>query len=192
VKVNGGKDRRPTYTCAAGQHVRRDAARLDELIEGALVAAIVRDSGGTMLRPAPAPHIDTARLRRQLRDLDARRDDARRLWRQGTFTEAEMTDELAKAAREKDAIEAQLAVTAEADPLPEFRPGARGGLTPRQVWDKLPMARRRAVVARVLPTITIGRLPRRGPGQPIDAGLRVVTHDGQVWEGGQVAEAAAG
>jgi site-specific DNA recombinase len=179
VKVQGGKDREPTYTCAAGQHVRRGARRLDELIGGA-VAAAIEATDGALLAPPPAPGIDTAGLRRQLRELDTRRADARRLWRQGTFTEAELADEMARTARERAAVEAQLAASDEADPLPEFRPGAGGGRTPREVWDGLPLARRRAVARLVVPAVEIGRLPRRGPGQPVDAGLRITRYDGRV------------
>jgi DNA invertase Pin-like site-specific DNA recombinase len=177
VKVNGGRDRRPTYTCAAGQHVRRDAFRLDAFIEAAVIAVLDRDARD-LLRPPPAPDVDTVGLRRQLRALDARRGDARRLWRAGTFTEAEMADELALAAREQAAIERQLAASDEPDPLPEFREAASAGSAAQDVWAALPVPRRRAVAQVVLGGVQIDPLPRRGPHQPIDAAVRVT---GSLW-----------
>jgi site-specific DNA recombinase len=179
----GGGNNHHTYQCATGGHVRRQAAALDALIEGAVVQAIAA-SDGALLQPAPAVRIDRAALRAQLAELDDAQGFTLRQHRAKVISAAVAERELAALAADRAQIEAQLGTSDEADPLPEFRPAARGGRTPAQVWAGLPMARRRAVVARVLPTITIGRLPRRGPGQPIDAGLTVVRYDGQTYTGG--------
>jgi DNA invertase Pin-like site-specific DNA recombinase len=179
----GGGNTRHTYQCAPHGHVRRDAHRLDAYVAAAVVAAIDA-TDGELLAPPPAERIDTAAIAAELRRIEQAEAAIWRLVAAHPEREAAAAKQLDALAAERQAQEARRTVSDQADALPEFRPGARGGRTAAQVWEALPLARRRAVVKLVLPEITLGRLPRRGPGQAIDAGLRLVRYDGQVWEDG--------
>lgn len=71
-------------------------------------------------------------------------------------------------------IEAQLAQSDQPDPIPEFR---RGRHSPtRQIWESLPLARRRAII-RKLVTVTILPTAARGAA-PFDRdAVRIVLNE---------------
>jgi len=167
TKVLGGSKRRPTYTCAEGQHVRRSAATLDRYIEIAVIEAIDTDAAD-LLKPPPSVQIDAPKLRAELRRLRKGRKDTRDLMAEGVLTKLEAAADLRKYAAKIEEIERALDVSDLPDPLPEFRPGARGGRTVEQVWEGLTMGRKRAVVRTVIASVVINRTPGRGPRYQIE------------------------
>jgi site-specific DNA recombinase len=182
VKANGHGQYGHSYQCRARQHVRRSAERLDAWVEKSILRALDRDKDGTLRRPPPRADVDKAALRTELRRLDRARDRVKRMTDDETIEEQEARQWLRKLARERAPIEAQLAASATPDPLEEFRPANRGGLTARQVWNGLSMARRRAVVQELLTSVTINRARKGGPQpRPIDEFVEFVPN-GWEWQ----------
>jgi len=192
-KVNGGGRAKGghSYQCRArrqdgvpGQHVRRNAPRLDAYVAETLCGVLDRDANGDLLRPAPAEGADLTTLRRQMSGIQRGRTESRRLHREGLMTAAELADDLRRYGEQLSAVARLLEATAEADPLPEFRPEARGGRTAAQVWATLPIARRRAIAQVMLTSVTINRQPARGGAgpHPIDEAV-VLAGNGWAWPG---------
>ena len=159
VHVGGGRGG-AAYVCEAGGHLKRAAARVDELVAGRLIWRLsqpdIKEKG--LLAPPPVPGTaDAAALRAELRDLRDRRKAQMRLHARGDLTDADLA-EGAREIRDLTAkAEAQLAAASRTDPLAEFRDRPAD-----VVWDSLPIARKRAVV-RLLADITFVPVAPSGP-----------------------------
>lgn len=64
----------PSYTCNVGRHVGRNAAELEQLVEGVIIKRLKRDDAIDLLRPT-APDIDVAALRAEEAVLRQQLDD---------------------------------------------------------------------------------------------------------------------
>jgi DNA invertase Pin-like site-specific DNA recombinase len=172
VRVGGGRNRTPAYIGAGCCHIRRKAADLDAYFSDIVVEVLAADTDGTLLRPPPAPEVNAPRLRAERRRLERKRKEQIALHRADVITTAELTDSLGALQADLARIGAQLSVTGSPDPLPEFRPAARGPQNAQQVWDGLGVARRRVVLRGLIASITICRLPSRGRRYPIDEAVK--------------------
>ncbi len=156
AKLSGG----PSYCCPrGGMHLRRNCRYLDDLVEGVIVAVLERDDAGDLLKPPPRPAgVNAPALRAEAKRLRARKASQMRLHAAGDIDD----DDLAAGMREiRDrlaVIDAQLTVSDEPDPIPEFRDQPA-----RTVWESLTIARKRVIVRLVL-DVTIMPTTRRGPG----------------------------
>jgi DNA invertase Pin-like site-specific DNA recombinase len=162
LKVAGAAGRGLKYVCPNCYAVVRNATRTDEYVTEYLLARLSRPDAAVLLLPAEAVTADTPALRAEAKKLERGLSASARLVASGDLTEAEYR----RAARDPKArlaaIAGQLAAATPADPLPEFR----SGTDPREVWARLPLVRRRAVL-RALLTVTLLPSSRRGPvGEP--------------------------
>ena len=172
TRVAGGKNRAPAYVGAECCHVRRNAAAVDRLITDLIVGEdpaqvspgrervlgrLEEDDAKDLLRPEPRVHPDGEALRAERARL---RKGRRSLME--TFGQEDGDADAAATIRKWDkrlaGIEAQLAVSDQPDPLPEFRTGEPA----RAVWESLPLPRRRAIVQVLLDSIVIRRAGRKG------------------------------
>jgi DNA invertase Pin-like site-specific DNA recombinase len=160
MRASGGRDRAYAYIGADCCHVRRIAARVDEHIAELVVRRLGQPDAATLLTPPPRPSIDTRKLRGELRKLGDRRRAQMRLHSSGVLTDADLAEGMRAIGEQQAAITAQLNVSDEPDPLPEFRSGRPAD----QVWAGLGLARRRAVVQVLIGSVVIERATRRGQG----------------------------
>lgn len=158
TRVNGVARGRAAYMCDTGGHLKRAAARVDELIEGRMIWRLSQPDADELLLPPPAPGAaDPAQLRAELRDLRKRRKEQMDLHSAGIISKADLARGMREITDLTGKIETQLAAARRADPLKEFRDRPAD-----VVWDALPVARKRAVI-RLLADITF--VPVR-PGGP--------------------------
>ncbi len=157
VRVNGVARGRAAYVCEAGGHLKRAAARVDELVAGQMIWRLSQPDAAGLLAPPPAPGADADRLRAERDRLNKVRREQRQLHRDGLITAAELAADLRDIGGKLDAIKAQLNAARQADPLKEFRDRPAD-----VVWDSLPIARQRAVV-RLLADITFEPVAPSGP-----------------------------
>jgi DNA invertase Pin-like site-specific DNA recombinase len=172
VRVIGGKDHTPGYTGAACAHFRRKAADLDEYIAWHVIDRLSRPDAAGLLRPPPRPGIDVGKLRKEARRLRSVRKAKNRMHTDGLIDDAELAAELRAIKDKLTGIEMQLAVSDQADPLPEFRAGRPA----EAVWNGLSLPRRRAVVQALISSIVINRTPNRGRRYDIADTVEVTPH----------------
>jgi hypothetical protein len=122
-----------------------------------------------MLAPPPRPSLDEPKLRAERRRLRRKRAAQVQMHTEGILTDDELRASLRDLRDRLDRIDAQLAVSDEPDPLPEFRDGRPAA----EVWAGLGMPRRRAVVQALVERIVINRAGGRGRG--FDPGTLEVT-----------------
>jgi site-specific DNA recombinase len=170
VKCVGTTNRR-AYQCTEFGHVRRNAVRTDERVTARVLALLEREAPH-LLKPAPKVTADTGKLRAEVRQLKRKKDDLARLLTEEILTEAGVRKERKRIDARLTRIEAELAASDEADPLPEIR-----NLDPDanllEVWDALGLSRQRAVL-RLLYTVKIEPVGRRG-GNVFDPDSVVMT-----------------
>jgi site-specific DNA recombinase len=158
VRVNGVARGRAAYVCDAGGHLKRAAARVDELIERWMIWRLTQPDAGELLLPPPAPGgADPAALRAELRDLRKRRKEQMQMHSRKLITAADLAVGMREITDLTGKIEVQLAATRRADPLKEFRDRPAD-----VVWDSLPVARKRAVI-RLLADIEFVPVAPGGP-----------------------------
>jgi hypothetical protein len=170
LRVGGaGQGRGPAYVGQDCGHIRRDAHKVDAVIEEAVLGVLERPGMVERLRPPPRPRngTDRAALAAELDTLAARRDDYQDRAAAGRIDPDDLEGILTGIRAREQVIRQRLAATAELpDVLAAFR------LRPaRTVWAELDMSRRRAVVQRVYASVTINRAGRGGRFDPalIDA-----------------------
>jgi site-specific DNA recombinase len=144
----------PSYTCAVGRHVVRNAAQLEALVEGVIVARLSRPDAVDLLRPA-APTVDVAGLRAEGAALRQRLDD--------------LADDLGlderTLARRSQALRERLAAVDE-----QLGQAARGNVLAGVVdapdvaaaWGRLDLDRKRAIIAELAEVV----VRRTGKGRP--------------------------
>jgi site-specific DNA recombinase len=160
VRVNGVRAGRAAYVCDAGGHLKRAAARVDELVERRMIWRLSQPDiqAEGLLMPPPVPGAaDPAGLDTELRELGRRRAEQMDLHSDGIITKADLARGMRDISDRTAAIKARLAAARRADPLPEFRDRPAD-----VVWDALPVARKRAVI-RLLADITFKPVAPSGP-----------------------------
>ena len=176
LRVGGGRNRAAAYIGKECCHVRRNAAEVDRRIAELVIRRLDKPDAADLLRPPPRPGTDARKLRAEARRLRSVKRAKNRLHTEGLIDDAELAAELRRVRDKLDAIDAQLAVSDEVDPLPEFREGRPAA----EVWAGLGMPRRRAVVQTLTGSIVIMRAGRRG--QRFDPETVKVTWHDQVLE----------
>jgi hypothetical protein len=150
LRVGGaGRGRGPAYVGQECGHVRRDAAKVDAVVEATVLGLLEQPAVLERLRPPARPGVDVAALRAELGKLADQRDRYLRL--ATTIEPDDLVVILGGIKRSQDKIAERLATSAAApDPLAEFREAPV-----RAVWEALPMPRRRAVVQRLMEAVVI-------------------------------------
>jgi DNA invertase Pin-like site-specific DNA recombinase len=160
IRCAGAANRRG-YVCSVGGHVRRDAAKVDELVASWAVWRLSQDDAADLLKPIPRAGVDIAGLRSEARKLGERKSALARMF-------AEDGDERAlasglKVIRDRLAVvESQLAASDESDPIPEFRTSTPAA----QVWNALSLPRKRAVVRVLMDVVILPATRGRGGFDP--------------------------
>jgi hypothetical protein len=158
----------PRYMCTGPvNHLARAAARVDAVATDYITAYLDREDNRDLLRPAPSPGVDLPALRLRQAELNETRRAQMRMHAAGQITDDDLAEGLAEVTRLAGNIAAQRA-SAEPDPLAEFRDGDPAC----EVWDRLPLARRRAIT-RML--VTVEFLPVRRGVNKFDPGTVRVT-----------------
>jgi hypothetical protein len=158
----------PRYMCTGPvNHLARAAPRVDALVTGYITAYLDLDGNRGLLRPEPPAGVDLPALRLRQAQLNQTRSAQIRMHAAGLMSDDDLAEGLAEITRLAEGITAQRA-SAGPDPLAEFR----GAPSAREVWDRLPLARRRAVV-RLL--VRVEFQPVRPGGNRFDPGSVRVT-----------------
>jgi DNA invertase Pin-like site-specific DNA recombinase len=159
LRAGGGRDRAYAYIGNGCCHVRRNAAKVDEAVSEWVITLLERPEAAGLLRPEPRPEVDAGRLRAEAAAIRGNLDVIAGDEALGLKSRSQVLAATRRGNARLAEIAAELAAAAdEPDPLPEFR-----GRDPREVWPTLPMARRRAVVQRLIASIVIKPTGRTGP-----------------------------
>ena len=150
-------DGRPVYVCKNCFGVTRDMARVDELIEGIVVARLSRARRRELLIAEKRDDINE--LRDKAAALRARQDEAAALFADGAITASQLKISTAKLSAELAEVESKML---DANKTRVFD-GVIGAADPGAVWDGLPLDRKRALID-VLMTVTIAPVGRAGRG----------------------------
>jgi DNA invertase Pin-like site-specific DNA recombinase len=158
LKVGGaGRGRSAAYVGTDCGHVRRVAAKVDELVTDLVLARLEEPDAADLLRPRPRASVDRAALTRDLTVLRERSAALSRQFAAGALSEADLAAGGQVIRGQEAAILARLEATDEVDPLAEFR-----GQPARAVWARLSLPRRRAVVQLLLSSVVIQRSGKTG------------------------------
>jgi site-specific DNA recombinase len=164
VEVTGSY---PSYVCSSGAHLRRNARHVDDYVSRLVIGWLDRHAKDGLKPPPSIEARHAAALRAEAVRLQHAQDEQLGLHRDGLITTAKLRASLREFKDRLGAIDAQLARSDQPDPIPEFR----AGIPAAQVWEALPLARKRAIV-RLLMDVTILAATRRGPG-PQDDAIRI-------------------
>ncbi len=159
VRATKPTDARRAYQPECG-HVKRvigDAGRLDgppagvdEFIAQLVVARLGMPDAAALLRPAPARHVNAAKLRAERRELAERKRGLARMFAAGDLDGDDLAEGSRAIAARLAAIDAALSAADTPDPLADFR-----GRPAAEVWAGLSMPRRRAVVQTLIASVKI-------------------------------------
>jgi hypothetical protein len=156
VRATGRRDA-SFYTCRGGvHHLKRQARYCDAWVERN-ITALMSQRGMYIQKPEPRPEINQGALRDERKKLLERKATQVRKHALGELDDDDLTLGLSVIRDRLAVVDAQLAQSDEADPIPEFR---RHGPT-RQIWHSLSLARKRAIIRRLL-DITILPTKLRG------------------------------
>lgn len=166
--------RGPSYVCRdrGGGHLRRAALRTDEFVEEVLIRRLAQPDAVTLVRPRPqAP--DRAGLASELAALRERAAQLAAAFADGAVTVQQLrtgSERLNGRIRETEAVLAAAAGRSPLDGLP------LGTERVREVWERLPLGARRAVL-RTLADVTLhkGRPGRMPDGSYFDPGSVEIT-----------------
>jgi DNA invertase Pin-like site-specific DNA recombinase len=165
VRVSGGRAKAHAYVGAACCHLRRDAAKVDDLIEALVLARLSEPDVASILRPPARPGVDAKALNAEKRRLAGERKTLVRMHVAKRIDDDDLETGIQDIRDRLQAIDAQLAASAdEPDLLAEFRAADPA----RAVWAALPMPRRRAVVQKLFASIVIERAGRTGGLYEVD------------------------
>lgn len=167
----GGRRDNSFYACHEAYHLKRKARLCDAWVERN-ITAYLSVHGMDIGKPQPRPDIDKDALRTEAKKLRDRKASQIKMHALGDIDDEDLAAGMRAIRDRLKVIDAQLAQSNEADPLPEFR---HHGPT-RQIWASLPLARRRAIL-RKLVTVTI--LPTAARGRaPFDPGsVRIILNE---------------
>lgn len=167
--TTAGGRRRAAYRCRAADrdgrgHVVRDVEQLDDFVSRVIVARLQQPDAAEALTPA-AP--DTAPLYEEAAALRGRLEEAARGWAAGALTQGQLRAATAELRARLELVEQRIGEAARGSALD----GLAGVPDVAEVWDSLPLDRRRAVVDAlatvvVLPRERQGRLPGGGYFDP--------------------------
>jgi site-specific DNA recombinase len=129
----GGTKGSAAYRCSGNGHVRRNAALVDGVVEGYVLALLEREGVG-----APMPATVPSGVRGQADAIRLRLDQLEDLYVDGDITRTGYL-------RNRDRLTAKLADLERVEAL-ALVPGPLEGITPGR-WSTLPLERRRAVVS---------------------------------------------
>jgi site-specific DNA recombinase len=152
LRIGGaGRGRGPAYVGTECGHIRRDAVKVDGVVEAGVLYLLERPELAERLRLPARPGVDVAALHSELArlDLDAQRD--RDAATDGRLDRENLYELLAANRRRQEAIRERIAASAPpVDVLAAFE--ARPA---RVVWGGLPVSARRAVVRRLFERVVI-------------------------------------
>jgi site-specific DNA recombinase len=152
LRIGGaGVGRGSAYVGTECGHIRRDAAKVDHVVEAGVLYLLERPELAGRLRLPARPGVDVAALHGELArlDLDAQRD--RDAATDGRLDRENLYELLAANRRRQEAIRERIAASAPpVDVLAAFE--ARPA---RAVWAGLPVSARRAVVRRLFERVVI-------------------------------------
>ena len=159
VKVNwsGMRADQKGYRCAKAAHMHRNREKVDAYVEAIVVGYLDRYAGD--VKPPVRQGIDLSALRAEQKRLEARKKDQIRRHMLGQLDDADLDTGLAAYQDRITVVRAQLHACTEPDPLPEFR-SARPAA---EVWESLPLARKRAII-RGMTDVTFAPTAKRGRG----------------------------
>ena len=167
----GGRRDNAFYACHEGYHLKRRARLCDAWVERNITAYLSRH-GVDIGKPEPRPDIDRDALQKEAKGLRERKTSQLKMHALGEIDDDDLKTGLRAIRDRLSVVEAQLAQSSQPDPIPEFR---RHGPT-RDIWESLPLARRRAIL-RKLVTVTILPTSARGKA-PFDPGsVRIVINE---------------
>lgn len=144
---------RTRYVCQAAKHVVRDATRTDALVSAIIVERLRRPDARELL--APDKTVDTAELHLRDAALRERLDELGRMFAEGAIDGRQLRGGTERIRTQRAAIESTLAEAGRGSVLA----GVVDAPDPAEVWTKLDLDRRRAVV-NLLVDVTILRARR--------------------------------
>lgn len=147
--VVSGSNSRPRYRCRAANHVLREAPTLERFVTDVVLARLCRADARDLLVPRVGAD-DVADLRAQATDRQRRLTELATVFADGMITLAQLTAGTTKLREEIADIEARLARTVDRGVLD----GIAGAPDVNEVWDRLDLDRRRAVVSELM-TVTV-------------------------------------
>ena len=163
-----GSQRGQAYVGAECGHVRRDAAKVDELVAETALRYLERPEFVARMRPPARTRVDAAGLTAELRGLADRRAE----WQHRAATGADpdfVMGILAQIEQREAAIHERLAVSDhQPDVLARFREEPA-----RTVWDAMDLSLRRAVIQRVFASVVVNRAGRGSRFDPAAIDMRV-------------------
>jgi DNA invertase Pin-like site-specific DNA recombinase len=141
-----GRHGKPGYYCKDYNHLRRDVAKVDDLVTEALISRLERpDAAAELIHPdddgpdARALHTEASRLRSKLNELAS-------MYARDIMTAAQFeVSNKAIVARLRE-VETALAASAEHDPAA----GIAGRANAREIWDAMPLDGRRNLIRAML------------------------------------------
>ncbi|MGV3714339.1 recombinase family protein [Pseudolysinimonas sp.] len=158
--VAGGP--RVTYVCTDRWCIQRDRRRMDELVEGIVIARLSQPDASRLLRPK----IDTAPLHREADELRQRKDDLAAALAEGLLTLASVRQESNKLSQRLAAIEEQIESAADASGLDEV---IRSGDV-EATWRSLTLGKKRAIISTLM-SITVSRQKNTRVFDPNDVAI---------------------
>jgi len=163
LRVGGaGRGRGPAYVGAECGHIRRDAEKVDALIEARALALLRRPEVVARLRPPARPGVDRAQLVVELGKVDERKRHLADMAAIGRIDDDFLVMTLAGINKQEAALRAKLdATAAEPDVLAGFRESPADA-----VWAGLDVSRRRAVIRRLFAAVVVDRAGRGGRFDP--------------------------
>jgi DNA invertase Pin-like site-specific DNA recombinase len=174
VKVTGGAGRSRSYVCTEHGHLRRTQAPVDALVTERVIARLNREP--QLLLPPARDTSNAPALRTERQQLRERLERVTTRWALGEMDDFEQRTASKSIKARLDAISTELAAVTGPDQLAEFRDVPDAAVA----WDRLSVARRRAVV-RLLYDVTLLRATRRGAGfNPASVKVEPVTGEDQL------------
>lgn len=162
--MQGSTKRDQSYRCGPKANLRRNAASLDTFVEAHIIAYLERPEAADLITPAHGA--DTAALTRETNELSARSSSIARMVADGTFTEAEARSGKQVINKRLAEIDEQLSRATAGNALA----GIAGRSDARQIWDQLPVGRKREILREILiVTVYPARLGRMPGGARFDA-----------------------
>ena len=130
---------------------------MDKRVRAAVVERMSRPDADVVLLPPPRPGVDAGALRAEAKRLTAKAKRLTAMFTDDEITEAQYASGTKDIRARLEKIAAQLTASSKPDPLPEWRTGKPAD----EVWDRMSLPRRRAVV-KTLMTVTILPVQRKG------------------------------
>jgi len=161
VRDDSGRAR-TTYVCTANWCVQRDGKRLDELVEGVVVARLSRQDAAQLLKPK----LDVAPLHREADELRRRKEDLASALAEGILTLASVRQESRRLTERLESIEQQVTSLEDASGLGEVV----GSADVQATWGRLSLAKKRAIVA-TLVRVSVHRQANTRVFDPADVGI---------------------